>query len=140
MQAAISNARPFGLLFLDLKKFKPFNDLYGHEIGDKVLQIIARRLVADIRAQDIAVRLGGDEFVVMLADLADSGLLRQRAATLARTVSQTIHIDHISSEVGVNIGGAIYPRDGDTEAELLKTADQSMYRAKQGGLDYHIDD
>ncbi len=139
IQAAIKNASAFGLLFLDLRKFKPFNDVYGHETGDRVLQIIARRLVADIRSHDVAVRLGGDEFVVLLADLADRELLRQRAAALARTVSKTIHIDRISSEIGVNIGGAIYPRDGDSEAGLLRVADRNMYRAKQNGLSYCID-
>ncbi|UCH40568.1 MAG: diguanylate cyclase [Gammaproteobacteria bacterium] len=140
MQAAFQTSSPFGLLFLDLKKFKPFNDTYGHETGDKVLQIVARRLLTEIRSQDTAVRLGGDEFVVLLADLADRGLLQQRAATLARSVSQPIHLGELTSEIGVNIGGAIYPCDGDTEAGLLKIADQNMYRAKQAGVDYHLAD
>lgn len=140
MQAAISDSSPFGLLFLDLRKFKPFNDLYGHEIGDKVLKIVGKRLVSEIRSRDVAVRLGGDEFVVLLADLSDSRLLRQRAVTLAQTLSRPIHIHEISSEIGVNIGGAIFPRDADTEAELIKVADRNMYRAKQSGVDYHIED
>ena len=140
IQAAISDSSPFGLLFLDLRKFKPFNDLYGHETGDKVLKIVGRRLVAEIRSRDVVVRLGGDEFVVLLADLSDSRLLRQRAVTLAQSLSRPIHIDEISSDIGVNIGGAIFPRDADTEAELIKVADRNMYRAKQAGVDYHIDD
>ena len=140
IQTAISTSSPFSLLFLDLKQFKPFNDLYGHETGDRVLQIVARRLAAEIRAHDVAVRLGGDEFVILLADLVDSELLRQRAATLAQSVSRPIHIHDISSAIGVNIGAAVYPRDAGTEAELLKVADRNMYHAKKAGLDYHIDD
>ena len=140
MQAAMADSKCFGLLFLDLTRFKPFNDEHGHEAGDRALKIVARRLVGDIRAQDVAVRLGGDEFVVMLTDLGDGALLRQRAAALARTLSQPMHIGEISSAIGVNIGGAIYPRDGDNEADLLKVADRNMYRAKQAGVDYHVDD
>lgn len=138
MQTALKASRPFGLLFLDLKKFKPFNDNHGHEVGDKVLQIVARRLQAQIRPEDLAVRFGGDEFVVILDGFAEVGLLEQRAAAIAASVSRPFHIDDLSSAVGVNIGGAIYPGDGETESELLKAADQNMYRAKQSGVAYQI--
>lgn len=140
MRTAMEDEKCFGLLFLDLTRFKPFNDEHGHEAGDRALKIIARRLVGEIRSRDVAVRLGGDEFVVLLTDLGDGALLRQRAAALARALSQPIHIGEISSSIGVNIGGAIYPRDGDSEAEMLKVADRNMYRAKQAGVDYHVDD
>ena len=138
MQAALAATRPFGLLFLDLKKFKPFNDNHGHEVGDKVLQIVARRLQAQIRQQDLAARIGGDEFVVMLTGLASVERLEQRAINIARSLNQPFHIGELSSSVGVNIGGAIYPRDSEFEDGLLKVADQNMYRAKRSGLDYYL--
>ncbi|MDH3764123.1 MAG: GGDEF domain-containing protein, partial [Gammaproteobacteria bacterium] len=138
MQAALAATRPFGLLFLDLKKFKPFNDNHGHEVGDKVLQIVARRLQAQIRQQDLAARIGGDEFVVMLTGLASVERLEQRAINIARSLNQPFHIGELSSSVGVNIGGAIYPRDSESEDGLLKVADQNMYRAKRSGLDYYL--
>ncbi len=139
MQIAMTMAEPFGLLFLDLKKFKPFNDNYGHDVGDKVLKIVARRLQAQIRPADLVVRLGGDEFVVMLEGLGSIDLLELRAAGIARNLSQPFHIGDLSNTVGVNIGGAMYPRDSDTEDELLKIADQNMYKAKLADVDYWVD-
>ena len=139
MQIAMTMSEPFGLLFLDLKKFKPFNDNYGHGVGDKVLQIVARRLQAQIRPEDLVVRLGGDEFVVMFEGLGSIELLELRAAGIARNLSQPFHIGDLSSTIGVNIGGAMYPRDSDTEDGLLKIADQNMYRAKQADVDYWVD-
>jgi len=138
MQAALTDSRPFGLLFLDLKKFKPFNDNHGHEVGDKVLQIVARRLQAQIRPLDLAARIGGDEFVVMLSGMSSIELLEQRATSVARSLNRPFHIGDLSSSVGVNIGGAIYPQDSETEDGLLKIADQNMYHAKQASLDYYL--
>jgi diguanylate cyclase (GGDEF)-like protein/PAS domain S-box-containing protein len=138
LQTAIEKSRPFSLLFLDLEKFKPFNDNYGHEVGDKVLQIVARRLQALVRSEDLAVRLGGDEFVLFLDGLIDTGILEQRAAAVADSVARRFHIGDLSGAVGVNIGGATFPRDGRTEHNLLKTADRNMYQAKQAGIPYKI--
>ena len=138
IQSALTDSRPFGLLYLDLKKFKPFNDDYGHEVGDKVLKIVAQRLQAQIRSGDLAVRLGGDEFVVIFDGLVAIELLEQRAARIARSLTRLFHIGDLSSVVGVSIGGAMHPRDGKTEEGLLKAADQNMYRAKQAGVDYDV--
>jgi len=138
IKSAIGRARPFSLLFLDLEKFKPLNDTYGHEAGDKVLEIVARRLQDSIRSRDLAARLGGDEFVLVLDGLIDSAALKQRAAVVARNIRRPIRIGDTNNMVGVNIGSAQFPRDGKTEGELLKVADDNMYSAKQRGLDYKI--
>jgi diguanylate cyclase (GGDEF)-like protein/PAS domain S-box-containing protein len=138
MQTAIGKSSPFSLLFLDLAKFKPFNDDYGHDVGDKVLQIVAKRLQALVRSNDLAARLGGDEFVLFLDGLDDTEILEQRAAAVVDSVVRPFHIGDLSSVVGVNIGGAIFPRDGESDHELLKTADQNMYQAKQAGVPYKI--
>jgi diguanylate cyclase (GGDEF)-like protein/PAS domain S-box-containing protein len=138
LQTAIEKPCPFSLLFLDLEKFKPLNDDYGHEVGDKVLQLIARRLQALIRQEDLAVRLGGDEFVLFLDGLGDTEILEQRAADVTKSVACPFHIGDLSGVVGVNIGGAIFPRDGRSERKLLKVADQNMYQAKQAGIPYKI--
>jgi diguanylate cyclase (GGDEF)-like protein/PAS domain S-box-containing protein len=138
LQTAIEKSCPFSLLFLDLENFKPFNDDYGHEVGDKVLQIVAKRLQALIRSEDLAARLGGDEFVLFLDGIDDTEILEQRALAVADSVIQPFHIGDLSSVVGVNIGGAIFPRDGGSERELLKVADQNMYQAKQAGILYKI--
>ena len=138
LQAALAASSPFGLLFLDLKKFKPFNDNHGHEVGDKVLQIVAKRLQTQVRGADLAARLGGDEFVLMLDGLVDIELLERRAAAVATSVARPFRIGALSSSVEVNIGGAIYPRDGSSEVALLKVADQHMYRAKQTDVAYYV--
>lgn len=107
-------------------------------MGDKVLQIVARRLQSQIRSRDLAARIGGDEYVVMLAGLGSLELLEQRAINIARSLNQPFHIGELSSSVGVNIGGAIYPQDSESEDGLLKVADQNMYQAKQSGIDYYL--
>jgi diguanylate cyclase (GGDEF)-like protein/PAS domain S-box-containing protein len=138
LQTTIKKSRPFSLLYLDLEKFKPFNDNYGHEVGDKVLQIVARRLQALVRSEDLAVRVGGDEFVLFLDGLVDTEILEQRAAAVADSVARRFHIGDLSGAVGVNIGGATFPRDGDNEHDLINVADQKMYQAKQAGIPYKI--
>ena len=138
IKSAIGKSRPFSLLFLDLEKFKPFNDTYGHEAGDKVLEVVARRLQESIRPRDLAARMGGDEFVLVLDGLVDRTALKQRAVVVAKSIRRPIHIGDIADVVGVNIGSAQFPRDGKTEGELLKMADDNMYRAKQRGLVYKI--
>lgn len=140
LEAAMEKNAQFSLLYLDLEKFKPINDKHGHEIGDRVLQIVARRLQALIRPQDSAVRVGGDEFVLFLDGLADVKPLERRAEAVADSIKRPFHVGKLSGAVGVNIGGARYPRDGNNEQALLKVADQNMYRAKQGGLAYIISD
>ena len=82
--------------------------------------------------------MGGDEFVLFLDGLADTGILEQRAAAVAYSVARRFHIGDLSGTVGVNIGGATFPRDGSNAHDLLKTADQNMYQAKQAGIPYKI--
>jgi diguanylate cyclase (GGDEF)-like protein len=119
-------------------KRSTINDDYGHEVGDKALQIIAKRLQLLIRPEDLAVRLGSYEFVLLLDGLDDTEILEQRAADVTDSVARPFHIGDLSGVVGVNIGGAIFPHDDRSERELLKVADQKMYQAKQAGIPYKI--
>jgi diguanylate cyclase (GGDEF)-like protein len=139
MQTALDAQHPFALLFLDLTKFKPFNDRYGHRLGDEILHLVAERIQGHVRGNDLAVRLGGDEFVILLDGMTDSDLLETRARAIAASISQPFQIDKISDTIGVNIGGALYPRDGGTEKELLMSADRNMYQAKESQETYWID-
>jgi diguanylate cyclase (GGDEF)-like protein/PAS domain S-box-containing protein len=138
LEAAIDKSSPFTLLYMDLEKFKPINDEHGHEVGDKVLQIVAKRLRAMIRPQDLAVRIGGDEFVLFLDGLVDTRAIEQRATAIAASIKRPFHIGQLTGVVGVNIGGAQYPRDGSSEQALLHVADHNMYSAKKSGLAYKI--
>ncbi|WP_345971755.1 diguanylate cyclase domain-containing protein [Sulfurimonas diazotrophicus] len=121
------------LMFIDLDKFKPVNDQFGHDIGDMLLKAVANRLVDCLRQTDIAARIGGDEFVVLLSDVggeenavAIGEKIRHALAMPFKIVGQMINI---SSSIGV----AIYPKDAAQEDELIKRADIAMYNAKAKG-------
>ena len=139
MHTALAAARPFGLLFLDLRHFKQFNDEHGHKIGDEVLRLVAKRIQALVRARDVAVRFGGDEFVILVDLMSDPRLLASRASAMVESIEQPFHIDSLSGRIGINAGGAIHPRDGNTEEDLLAVADRNMYRAKRSERPYCID-
>jgi len=139
IQKALAGGRPFGLLFLDLRHFKRINDEYGHKAGDDVLRLVARRIQALIRAADAAVRLGGDEFVILLDLVAAPRLLAIRAETIAASIAKPFRIDAFTGSISSSIGGALYPRDGATEDQLIAAADGNMYRARSAGLAYCID-
>lgn len=131
IQGLLATGRTFGLLFLDLSQFKPFNDRYGHRVGDAVLRLVAERMQEDVRSDDLAARLGGDEFVMLLDGLSDPETLRERAHLIVDNLCRPFEVLGVKGEISVNIGGALKPQDGDSEAALLAVADKNMYRAKQ---------
>ena len=125
--------RPPGLavLFLDLDGFKPINDRHGHDAGDEILRIVAKRLSRCVRAEDLVGRLGGDEFGCLLAEPMGREQLSQLAAKLFDAVSAPLQVGVLQLTVRPSIGIAMCPDDGDTAAALLKRADSAMYRAKR---------
>ena len=133
IRACLADDKPrFSLLFLDLSKFKTFNDVYGHQVGDEALRIVARRIKFMIRAKDAAVRFGGDEFFLLLEGVGED-TLESRVRAIASSIVRPLHIGTVTMEIGVSIGCAIFPRDGKTERELIEKADRAMYQAKQSG-------
>jgi diguanylate cyclase (GGDEF)-like protein/PAS domain S-box-containing protein len=140
MQALLSAARPFALLFLDLERFKQLNDRHGHEVGDEALRVVGQRLRRQVRELDLIARLGGDEFVMLFDGLEDPAHLQERALAVAHSIGQPLRLDAATGALGVNIGGAMSPRHGRGEAALLHAADQAMYRAKQAGAAYRLAD
>ena len=122
------------LLFIDLDRFKPINDLHGHETGDRVLQEVGKRLVACTRQEDLVGRLGGDEFVIVLPH-ADGA--RHRAAAVAQhvvtAVSQPIRVNLLEVSVSPSIGISHFPEHASNVSALIHTADLAMYQAKQFG-------
>ncbi len=130
---ASRSSRLVGVFFVDLDRFKHINDTYGHEIGDVVLELSAKRLAGVLRETDTVARLGGDEFVVVaqgLRGLDDAeGLARKILEVFAPRFEIPEHDLRITPSVGVSI----YPLD-DADAEgLLRHADAAMYQAKQTG-------
>ena len=136
MGKSIAAERPFALLYCDLAGFKPFNDRHGHAVGDAVLRLVARRAAGLLRRQDLAARIGGDEFALVIDGITDAEVLAVRAEALAAALCRPMRIGGVVGSVGVNVGGALYPRDGTDEQGLLAVADAAMYRAKRAGLRY----
>lgn len=129
----IRSPQKISLLFVDLDGFKPVNDTYGHNVGDKLLKEVAIRLHACIREGDTVARMGGDEFVVMLleSDLAHATSVAERILNVVRQPyefgKKTI------TDVSASIGIAEYPLHTDSMDALLTAADNAMYVAKRGG-------
>jgi diguanylate cyclase (GGDEF)-like protein/PAS domain S-box-containing protein len=123
----------YAVLFIDLDKFKPINDTYGHQVGDAVLCEVAKRLRSATRASDTVARLGGDEFVIGLANVCDDGVPGLVARKVQQSLSRPIEIDGLSCEIGASIGISRFPHDGQTPEALIRAADMAMYRAKQSG-------
>ena len=123
------------LLFLDLDEFKTLNDTLGHEVGDQLLQQVARRLSGAVRATDTVARLGGDEFVVMLRDLSSDN--EEAAATTRRIGEKILHHLNQPYQLGAHahqhtcsIGATLFGHKSQSAAELLKQADIAMYQVK----------
>ena len=133
---SIKKQQPFVLMMIDLDKFKPINDTYGHEAGDKVLQEIAKRIKIKFSADDnVCIRWGGDEFVIAFhLDDADNKTIKNQAEALLAEIQQPIQIQpDVSCIVGASIGLVIAPEHGKVLHELLVNADNTMYDVKEQG-------
>jgi diguanylate cyclase (GGDEF)-like protein/PAS domain S-box-containing protein len=127
------NATSVAVCYMDLDGFKPINDRYGHDVGDKILIETAHRLLATVREGDTVSRIGGDEFVLILADLEGDEQCRLILDRVLAAIALPIVIDDQVLEVRASIGVTLYPQD-DADADiLLRHADQSMYLAKNSG-------
>jgi len=117
---------------VDLDRFKPVNDLYGHRVGDELL-VAAGRLLAEAAApQGFAARIGGDEFVLVLPFTSEEDLIPQMTALVAK-FSRPLRLEHIDAPVGATFGVALAPADGIEADLLLRRADIALYRAKRDG-------
>jgi diguanylate cyclase (GGDEF)-like protein/PAS domain S-box-containing protein len=127
------------LLFLDLDKFKPVNDQFGHDVGDKLLLQVAQRLSSAVRKSDTVARIGGDEFAIVLPTLPDTGVAEMLASKLIDGITRPFIIDGREIRIGASVGIAFYPIDGEDPDELMRKADQAMYAAKsRGGNGYRL--
>ena len=123
-----------GILFIDLDRFKPINDEFGHEAGDWVLRMVADRILSCIRESDAAARIGGDEFVVLLPDFHQTAAAAAVAEKIREKLSEPFFMPNgqrfdISSSIGI----AVYPIHAETVEELMRLSDEAMYEAKHAG-------
>jgi diguanylate cyclase (GGDEF)-like protein/PAS domain S-box-containing protein len=127
------HSKKVAVLFLDLDGFKHINDSLGHPTGDKLLQSIAKRLVACVRSSDTVSRQGGDEFVVLLSEMEQAEDAAISALRVLQAVAEAHTIDHHDLHVTASIGLSVFPDDGKDAETLIKNADTAMYQAKENG-------
>lgn len=133
LAAAKREKSSFALMYLDLDKFKPVNDEFGHDVGDKLLKEAAKRMQFCLRESDTISRIGGDEFLVLLSVIegeADAVLVAEKILNI---LSQPFDIAGHVLSISASIGIAVYPQHGANEKILTKNADGAMYQAKKSG-------
>ncbi len=129
MQSKITG-RPFGLIYVDLDGFKAVNDVFGHQVGDRYLQMAALRMQRQIRPADMLARLGGDEFAVLVPDIRGEGDLKEITARIESCFKRPFVIAGNQVRGAASMGFALYPADGMTKDRLLNAADAAMYVTK----------
>jgi diguanylate cyclase (GGDEF)-like protein/PAS domain S-box-containing protein len=133
LAGCISKKEKFSLLFIDIDGFKPVNDNFGHDVGDKVLIAIAQRMRSTVAGHDFIARLGGDEFVVILPQVGDAVDVENVARRILEKIGEPMSFGGKECHVGASIGAALHPANGHSEDAILSAADGAMYEAKRGG-------
>jgi diguanylate cyclase (GGDEF)-like protein/PAS domain S-box-containing protein len=140
MSLCKKNQSSLAVIFLDLDGFKEINDSRGHDVGDKVLVAVSQNMLACLGKDDTLARFGGDEFVAVLNNLTPEDC-EPMLVKLLNAVSLSIKVDDILLNVSASIGVTVYPSDNVDAEQLLRHADQAMYKAKQEGKNrYHLFD
>jgi diguanylate cyclase (GGDEF)-like protein/PAS domain S-box-containing protein len=121
------------VLFVDVDRFKQINDSLGHSIGDKVLQVLGRRLEETVRESDTVCRHGGDEFVIVLSEVEHAQNAARHAEKIRVALSPPHTIEQHDLHVNVSIGISVFPDDGQDAETLIEHADAAMYHAKESG-------
>jgi len=125
--------------FLDLDNFKPVNDIYGHEVGDKLLIEVAERIQFIIREEDTVSRQGGDEFALLLGDIESFSQCEHILKRIIDSLAKPYFIDQQTASIGASIGVSLYPTEDSDLDTLMRHADQAMYQAKLAGKNrYHL--
>ncbi len=131
--ASERNHSGFTLILVDLDKFKAINDTLGHAAGDAVLIGTAQRLKSVTREVDVVARLGGDEFAILLDATVATEDIAGVCQRLLQSFAQPMEFEGHAVQVGISMGGAVYPRDALSQSELYKVADGALYEAKKAG-------
>ncbi len=131
----------YAILFMDIDNFKSINDAFGHEIGDKVLNIVAHRVSEYLKEENIIARFGGDEFCIFLNDVSNTKEIEERVSQIISLFIPPIATSNYEFKININVGIAVHPEDGSTLSAMLKNADLAMYTSKKiGSMRYHFCD
>jgi diguanylate cyclase (GGDEF)-like protein len=133
MTKAMRHKNYVAVLFLDLDRFKKINETLGHDVGDKLLLEVGKRLESCVRRSDTVARLGGDEFAVLLDDLQDVKFVAVVARKILQALSKPILIQDYELYATSSIGISLFPDDSENVDDLLRCADTALYRAKDAG-------
>ena len=125
------HCQPFALFYMDLDRFKPVNDTYGHDVGDKLLKGVSQRLQGCIRSRDYAFRLGGDEFALLLLGPMEQETCARKMDMICEMIAVPYEIDGNAVSVGASCGYALYPAESIDVQQVRYIADQRMYENKQ---------
>jgi len=135
------SGKRLGLLFIDLDRFKAVNDTYGHRAGDTLLVAVAERLLGSLREADTVARIAGDEFCVLVPDVTSPAAAQQVAGKLLDALVRPVVVEGVALPVACSIGAAVFPDHASGAEELVRLADQAMYRAKGlGGAGHALHD
>ncbi|WP_229502844.1 sensor domain-containing diguanylate cyclase [Pseudoduganella guangdongensis] len=133
MAACRESGGLMAVMYLDIDRFKPVNDTYGHAVGDALLKAFSARLSNTVRASDTVARLGGDEFTIIMDRISKPEDAATTAAKIVHAMQQTFELDGVLANVSTSIGLTYYRAEDVSPAELLKRADLLLYEAKQAG-------
>jgi len=125
------NGWGLAVLFIDIDNFKSINDTYGHDMGDKVLIMVADRLKSSVREEDTVSRWAGDEFMLLLMEVRQKADVTSLAEKMVNRISEDFEFNRTVLSIRVSIGISLYPADGETADILFKKADTAMYKAKR---------
>jgi diguanylate cyclase (GGDEF)-like protein len=132
-EEALKNNFKYTVIYIDLDGFKEVNDDYGHDIGDQVLNIIAKRISFLTRDTDITCRIGGDEFVVVVNNFADPSIVLSLSSRILESIGKPLRLMDNNILLGASIGIAVYPDNGNSWENIIKAADETMYKVKKSG-------
>jgi diguanylate cyclase (GGDEF)-like protein len=127
------NNKKLALMLIDIDHFKEINDSFGHDIGDILLQTVAKRIKESIRTRDLVARLGGDEFIILIENYEKIDNILVIVKKIQKTTKEPIKLSNFLENITLSIGISLYPSDGETPEELLKNADIAMYEVKKRG-------
>jgi diguanylate cyclase (GGDEF)-like protein len=133
---ALRNGSQVAIIMLDIDHFKQFNDAYGHDAGDEILQLLGQLLKSHFRESDMPCRYGGEEFVVILPEISLEQCVK-KAEQLRLVTRERITIYRQGKDIGItlSLGVAIFPLHGESLGMVLKRADEALYQAKERGRD-----